>query len=242
MADKNKRLVLIVGVPGTGKTASLRDLEDQEGVLFLNCEAGKDIPFKNKFREEVITDPEDIFDLIADAEDDPKMHTVVVDSLTMMMEMYESVHIVGAKDTRAKWGDYNQFFKNLMQQYVAPSRLRFIFIAHVDDELNEETGIVEYKVPVKGALKRNGIEAFFSIIVEAKKMPLKKLKDYTNDLLVITKRDESVGFKHVFQTLPTKETIGSRIRGPFDMFDISETYIDNNAETLLNVVDDYYEQ
>lgn len=37
---KNKRLVLIVGKPGAGKTASLRDLDKQEGVLFLNCEAG----------------------------------------------------------------------------------------------------------------------------------------------------------------------------------------------------------
>ena len=40
MSNKNKRLVLIVGFPGHGKTASLRDIEDQEGVLFLNCESG----------------------------------------------------------------------------------------------------------------------------------------------------------------------------------------------------------
>src|SRR5699024_725437 len=132
-----------VGFPGSGKTASLRDLEDQEGVLFLNCESGKDIPFKNTFQEEIITDPYDVLELIAEAEDNPKMHTVVIDSLTMMMEMFESVHIVGAKDSRAEWGNYNQFFKELMQQYVAPSRLRFIFTAHIDSDLNEESGLKE---------------------------------------------------------------------------------------------------
>ena len=237
---KNKRLVLIVGKPGAGKTASLRDLDKQEGVLFLNCEAGKDIPFKNKFREEVITDPLDIFDLITEAEDDGKIHTVVIDSITMLMEMFESVHIIGAKDSRAKWGEYNQFFKELMQQYVAPSHLRFIFTAHVDSQLNEDTGIMETTVPVKGALKKNGVEAFFSVIVAAEKMPLKKLKGYENDLLEITKREEQVGYKHVFQTLTTKETIGDRIRGPFDLFDVCETYIDNNAENLLLVLDEYY--
>lgn len=240
MSNKNKRLVLILGFPGMGKTASLRDLEDQEGVLFCNCEAGKDIPFKNKFQEEIITDPYDIFDLIAAAEDNPKMHTVVIDSLTMMMEMFESVHIVGSKDSRAAWGDYNQFFKELMQQYVAPSRLRFIFTSHIDSEVNEETGLKEVYVPVKGSLKRNGVEAFFSVIVAAVKMPLKKLKGYDNDLLEITEREEKLGFKHVFQTQTTKESLGDRLRGPFDMFEIEETFIDNNAQNLLEVLDDYY--
>lgn len=242
MSSKNKRLVLIVGFPGSGKTASLRDLEDQEGVLFLNCESGKDIPFKNKFHEEVITDPYDVLEHIADAEDDSKFHTVVIDSLTMMMEMFESVHIVGAKDSRAEWGNYNQFFKELMQQYVAPSRLRFIFIAHIDSELNEESGLKEVYVPVKGALKRNGVEAFFSVIVAAVKMPLKKLKGYENDLLEITPREEKLGYKHVFQTQTTKDSLGDRLRGPFDMWTIEETYIDNNAQNLLTVLDDYYEE
>lgn len=241
MSNKNKRLVMIVGFPGTGKTASLRDIEDQEGVLFLNCEAGKDIPFKNRFREEIITDPYDIFEHIADAEDDNKMHTVVIDSITMMMEMFESVHIVGAKDSRAEWGNYNQFFKELMQQYVAPSRLRFIMTAHVEEILDETTGTRKVVVPVKGALRKNGVEAFFSTIVGTTKVPLKKLKGYENDLLNITKREETLGFKHVFQTQTTKDTLGDNLRGPFDMFTIEETFIDNNAQNLLDVLDDFYE-
>lgn len=232
---------MIAGLPASGKTASLRELEDQDGVLFANCESGKDIPFKNNFREVVITDPEELFDHIADAEEDDSIHTVVVDSITMLMEMFESTRIIGAKDSRAEWGNYAQFFKTLMQQYVAASRMRFIFIAHLDKVEDEDSGEVSYRVPVKGALKRLGIEAFFSVIVEAKKMPLKKLKEYDNDLLDITKREEKLGYKHVFQTMPTKDNIGSCIRGPFDMFEDEETFIDNNAQNLLNVLDDFYE-
>lgn len=238
--EKNKRLVMIAGLPASGKTASLKDIEDQEGVLFLNCEAGKDIPFKNNFREEVITDPEEVFDFIADAEDDESIHTVVIDSITMLMEMFESTRIVGAKDSRGEWQNYAQFFKNLMQQYVAASRMRFIFIAHLDKVEDEETGEVTYRVPVKGALKRLGIEAFFSVIVEAKKVTTKKLKEYDNELLKVTKRESSLGYKHVFQTLPTKDNIGSCIRGPMEMFAIEETYIDNNSQILLDILDDFY--
>ena len=128
-----------------------------------------------------------------------------------------------------------------MQQYVAPSRLRFIFTAHIDSELNEESGLKEVYVPVKGALKRNGVEAYFSVIVAAVKMPLKKLKGYENDLLDITPREEKLGFKHVYQTQTTKDSLGDRLRGPFDMWEIEETYIDNNGQNLLNVLDDYYE-
>ena len=241
MAEKNIRLVMIAGTPASGKTASLREIEDQEGVLFINCESGKDIPFRNKFREEIVTDPDEVLELIADAEEDETIHTIVIDSITMLMELFESTRIVGAKDSRAEWGNYAQFFKTLMQQYVAASRMSFIFIAHLDKVEDEETGDVAYRVPVKGALKRLGIEAFFSVIVEAKKLPLKKLKGYENDLLEITKRDEKVGYKHVFQTLPTKDNIGSCIRGPFDMFTDEETYIDNNAQNLLDVLDDFYE-
>lgn len=236
----NKRLVLIAGETGSGKTASLRDLQDQEGVAYINCESGKEVPFRNKFQEVILTDPEDLFDILQDAENDANIHTIVIDSLTYLMDMYESLYIVGAVDGRAAWGNYNQYFKELMQQHVAKSTKRIIFLAHVTSDLNTQTGTYEVKVPIKGALKNNGIESYFSIVVAVKKMRLKDLEDYENDYLEITARDEKVGYKHVFQTLTTKATVGDRIRGPFDLFQDNETFIDNNAETLLNIIDEYY--
>ena len=36
----NDNLILIGGESGTGKSASLMNIKDQEGVLYLNCESG----------------------------------------------------------------------------------------------------------------------------------------------------------------------------------------------------------
>lgn len=36
---KNNKLALICGVSGAGKSASLRDLINPEGVIYLNCES-----------------------------------------------------------------------------------------------------------------------------------------------------------------------------------------------------------
>ena len=51
-----------------------------------------------------------------------------------------------------------------------------------------------------------------------KKVPVKVLKNFQNDLLVITEEEEELGFKHVFQTRLTKDSVGERIRSPMGMF------------------------
>ena len=53
------RRLLVCGVPASGKTYSLRNLKEPEKVLFLNCEAckGDNLPFKNKFKKMLITEP-----------------------------------------------------------------------------------------------------------------------------------------------------------------------------------------
>jgi hypothetical protein len=83
-------------------------------------------------------------------------HTIVLDSLTYLLEMYVSLYVLGAKDTMASWGNFQQYFKKLMQYYVAKSTKNVIFTAHVQSILNEQEMIMEKKVPVQGALKKNG--------------------------------------------------------------------------------------
>lgn len=70
---------------------------------------------------------------------------------------------------------------------------------------------------------------------------MRELKDYKNDLLHITEEDEMVGFKYVFQTKITKNTTGERIRSPMGLFDRSETYMDNDAQILLDHLQKFYE-
>lgn len=236
----NDHLVLIGGISGSGKSASLRCLKNPEGVLYANCESGKKLPFPDKFKKCTITDPYQIYDAFNQAETIAESHTIVVDTLTYLMDMFESVHVLGAKDTMHMWGQYQQFLKNLMQQYVAKSTKNVIFTAHVMDILNESAQCMESKVPIKGALKNNGVESFFSCVVNACKMPLRGLEPYKNDLLNITAEEELVGYKHVFQTRITKDTVNSRIRGPMGMWSVAETFIDNDAQLLMERLHAYY--
>ena len=236
----NDNLVLIAGKSSTGKSASLMGLENPEGVMYLNCESGKKLPFKAKFKQYVITDPLQVFEAFEAAENMPDVHTIVIDTLTYLMDMYESLYVYNATNTQKAWGDFAQYYKALMQNYVAKSTKNVIFLAHTSDSLNEAEMTMETKVPVKGSIKNNGIESYFSVVISTKKVPLKALKDYSNDLLTITPDEEALGFKYVFQTRLTKDTVGERMRGPLGLFETKETFIDNNAQLVLNRLHDYY--
>lgn len=236
----NDNLILLGGKSATGKSASLMNLRDPQGVIYLNCEAGKKLPFRSKFNELVITDPVQVYQAFDEAEQMPEIHTIVVDSLTFLMEMFESVYVVNSANTMAAWGNYAQFYKNLMQQYVAKSTKNVIFIAHTADTLNEGEMVMETKVPVKGSLKGVGLESFFSVVIASKKVPLKTLKGYESDMLTITPEEEALGFKYVFQVKITKETVNERLRGPLGLFSTAETYIDNDMQKVLDHLHKYY--
>lgn len=236
----NDFLVAVVGKSATGKSASLMGIEDPTGVAYANCEAGKKLPFRSKFNEITITDPYQVIQLLQEVEEMPHIHTVVIDSLTFLMEMFESLYVVGAANGMAAWVAYGQFIKTLMQQHVAASTKNVIFIAHTGDKYNESDMVTEVAIPIKGAAKNVGIEAYFSLVIAAKKMTLKQLEKYKNEMLTITEEDTILGYKHVFQTRPTKETAAERLRGPMGMFSIQETYIDNNIQLVMNRLHEYY--
>lgn len=238
----NDQLVLISGESASGKSFALSGLAPQEGVLYLNCEAGKKLPFRNKFDAKVITDPYQVFEAFEYVQGKGKglFHTLAIDTVTFLMDMYESVHVLPSTNTMKAWGNYNQFFKELMQIHVATSDLNVVFTGHTLSKLNEQTGIIETSVPVKGALKNQGIEAYFSTVVSTKKIPLRMLEPYKNDMLTITEDDEILGYKHVFQTRLTKETVGERIRSPMGLFTREQTFINNDAQMLLNHLKNYY--
>lgn len=234
----NDNLLLICGESSTGKSASLRNLEN---VLYINCESGKKLPFKPKnFKQLVVTDPLQVYKAFEQAENMPDYPTIVVDGLNYLMDMYESIYVLPSTNTMKAWGDYAQFFKNLMQQYVAKSSKNVIFTAHTKTVLNETAMAMETKVPIKGSLANQGIESYFSCIVSAKKVKLKDLENYQNDLLHITERDKAVGYKHVFQTNITAATVQERMRSPMGLFEDNETFIDNDVSLGLNRLREYY--
>ena len=239
--DINDQLVLISGESGSGKSASLQHIPNQERWIYLNCEAGKRLPFRNKFIAHTITDPFQIYEAFDHAKGNPDYDGIIIDTVTFMMEMFESLYVINSANTMKAWGDYAQFFKNLMQVHVAGSDKSVIMLGHTRSDLDEKAMEMKTSVPVKGSLKNNGIEAYFSTVVSTKKVSLKDLDGYQSDLLYITDQNKLLGFKHVFQTQLTKATVGERIRSPMGLFTREQTYMDNDANSLLNHLHSFYQ-
>lgn len=95
----NDQLILLCGKSATGKSASLMGLKNQEKVMYLNCESGKRLPFKNKFQSYTITDPHQVLEAFDHAMTNPDIEVVVVDSLTYLLDMYESMYVLNSANT-----------------------------------------------------------------------------------------------------------------------------------------------
>lgn len=238
----NKNLVLIVGKSATGKTASLRNLRDPDGVFFINCEAGKELPFAKPFRKKTLANPLSIFTLLEKAEKSDKIHTIVIDSLTYLMDMFETQVVLRSDNTMKAWSEYAQFFKRLMQEYVSVSKKNIIFTAHTSDVLNEGEMVMETLVKVKGALMNQGIESYFNNVISCKTVPLDKLDPYESDLLTIDEDEEELQFKYVFQTRKTRDSVNERIRGPLGLWSRKESFIDNDLQLVIDRLHEYYEE
>ena len=240
MDDTNNQLVLICGYSTTGKSASLRNIPNQQRWMYLNTEAGKRLPFKNKFETYRIEDPYQVLEAFDHATNNVDIDGIIIDSITFLMDMFETMYVLPAANTMKAWGDFSQFFKILMQQKVTAFGKPVIITAHVLDVLDEKAMEVKTSVPIKGSLKNNGIEAYFSTVVAAKRISVKDLEPYKSSLLTITDEERELGFKHVFQTRPTKATVGERLRSPMGMFTKEQTYMDNDAATLLQHLHEFY--
>lgn len=237
----NDQMALITGFSATGKSASLRHIRDQERWGYLNTEAGKRLPFKNKFQPFRIEDPYQIHEAFDYGAANPNAFDgLIIDSVTFMMDMFESQYVIGSADTMKGWSAYQQFFKTLMQQKVVAFGKPVIMTAHVKEVLDEKAMEMKTFVPIKGALANNGVEAYFSTVIATKKVSIKDLEPYKSDLLNITDEERDLGYKHVFQTRPTKTTVGERIRSPMGMFDRSQTFMDNDCQILMDHLHRFY--
>lgn len=238
----NDHLVLIEGKAASGKSASLMSMVNPERVAYLNTENGKRLPFPAKFKQVTVTDPLQVPASIEGLNGNPDYDVIVVDSLSFLMQMYEQQYVNTASNTMKAWGDYSGFFINLMQQSVAKSDKKIIFTSHVEDKYNEAELVTETKAVIKGSSAKIGVEAYFSCVVMAKRMPIKTLENYETDnkFLNITEEERELGFKYVFQTRHTKDCINEKIRHPLNMWSKQETYIDNNVDFLLQRLEEYY--
>lgn len=242
MSVGNKNIVLIMGPPNTGKSASLMKLKNPEQMVYLNSDL-KELPFPSKFKLNIpIDDAKDVIEYIAQIEQEPSVTGAVLDTITFLMSMYERQYVAphaGTKKGQAAWGDYGNFYRDFIHSIKAGTK-SYAILAHAATELNEQAMQMETYVPVKGAVGRTGVEADFTTILSTKQVPLAKLEAYENDLLHITDEEQEDGFKYVFCTRVTKETIGEKMRAGVGLWKRNELYIDNDLEQVFQRLKTYY--
>lgn len=235
---QNKNIVLVMGRPNTGKTTSLRNLK-QESMVYLNTDL-KEIPFRDRFMGTVeVSDSEDIFDYIEEIESTAEITGGVLDTLTFLMAMYERQYVITAKDTQKAWGNYGNYYRNIIHKLKAGTK-DYVILAHEDTQLNEQSMMMETKVPIKGAVGKIGVEADFTTILATMQIPIKLLEKYKNDLLVITDEEKEDGVKYVFCTRVTKEFAGAKMRSPMGLWARNELFIDNDLQKVFTRLKQYY--
>lgn len=237
---QNDQLILVSGESSTGKSASLRNLPNPERWMFLNAEP-KRLPFQSKFETYTITDPYQVIEGLEYVLANPdKYDGVIIDTLTFLMNQMEAQYV----NTQAGfdgWKEFRALFEKMMTELIPKLNKPVIILAHTRSDMDEKTMRFKTSVPIKGSLKNEGVEAFFSTVVSTKVMSLEDLEPYKdNGLLHITEEDEALGFKHVFQTKITKATTGERIRSPMGLFTTKESYMDNDVAVLLDHLKKFY--
>lgn len=236
---QNKNIVLIMGKPNTGKSTSLMNLHNQGKMVYLNTDL-KELPFKSRFLKNVeVSDALDVLAYINEIEQSPQVEGAVLDTITFLMSMYERQYVNSATNTQKAWGDYGIFYKEFIHAIKAGTK-DYAILAHEDTFLNEQSMQMESRVPVKGSVGKIGVEADFTTILSTKQMPIKKLEGHENDLLHITDAEREDGFKYVFCTRVTKESIGEKMRSAIGLWKREELYIDNDLNQVFNRLKQYY--
>mgnify|MGYP003407988383 CR=1 FL=1 len=59
----------------------------------------KKLPFKSHFKEFTITDPLQVYEAFDAAETMPEVHTIVVDTVTYLMDMYENLYVLNSANS-----------------------------------------------------------------------------------------------------------------------------------------------
>jgi len=235
----NNNIVLITGEANTGKSTSLMFFDKPESIIYLNTDK-KDLPFKVKFKKDIKLDhPEKIISYIQQIEKQEDVSGVVLDTVTFLMNMYERMCVRTAADGRSAWGDYAQFYGDFIDA-IKSSKKDYAVMAHEDRVYNDEAMAFKSKIPVKGAVGKIGVEADFTTILAARRVPIKLLEGIENSLLTITDEEREDGEKYVFLTRPYKGD-GDKVRSPMRLWARNELYIDNNIQHVFTRLREYYE-
>ena len=236
----NRRIALIMGPPAHGKSMSLRNLRNPKRKVVFNTDR-KALPFKSEFVNVHINDPYEVLsymDEIAKQPDDV-VDTIIIDTITFLMDMFETKYVATATNTQTAWGAYAQFYKQVIDKALASNKT-VIVLAHEKKVMNESEMVLETKVPVKGSVGHTGVEANFEVVLAAKKKAISKL-DYLDQTPLLKNDDEEdLGMMYVFQTKIDKDTLQEKMRSPLGMWKKEERFINNDIQNVIDRLNEYY--
>jgi len=198
----NKKCILLNGVPGTGKSASLRNL-DSSKVLYVNTDGKSEMDFEMEKSFGKYITPSDPLQVIASLQafEDSEFEYIVIDTLSEWVDQIEQYYILTSDDSRGDWGKvYAANTKELLNFARLKSSKTWIFISHVEE------GGTKNKATVKGSVGKKGIEALFSTVLET----------YTYDLASENLFGSVIGYG--FITKPTLEHRKTSARSTIGMF------------------------
>jgi len=217
----NKKMILIVGKTGTGKTTATKYLDLPKTVYIdFDRKAIKSFKEMDKFREWVKIDFVDHLNpgLIA-LEGDDDTDTIVIDTLSFALDLYVAQKIDTAADTRTAWGEYKKWYREIINIAKA-SKKSYIFLSHDKSVYNEELMETSTCAYAQGSIYGK-IEADFAVVA------------YTHKYI-----GEDGLPAYGFLVNPTKDTLSLSAKSPYEMFE--EPLIkENNLMTLLDAADAY---
>lgn len=235
----NKNIVLIMGKPASGKSASLMGLKNQEKMIYLNTDL-KELPFAERFLSNIeVADAMDVLGYIEQIESEATVEGAVLDTITFLMSMYERQYVANATNGQQAWGNYGNFYRELIHAIKAGSK-DYAILAHEEVFHNETTHEYESKVPVKGSVGKTGVEADFTTVLSCKQLTMKELEDHENDLLHITDEEREDDRKYVFCTRTTGATKGEKMRSAIGLWNRNELYIDNDLDQVFARLREFY--
>ena len=214
-------MILVIGPTGSGKTTCLRNLEKEKAVYIdFDRKAIKAFRDMDKFREWVKIDYVDhLIPGLKALETDPDCDTIIIDTLSFALDMFVAQHIDTAADTRAAWGDYKRWYKEMIH-IAKSSKKSYIFLTHEKSSYNEASMEVKTNAYAQGSIS-GMIEADFAVVA------------YTHKYV------GSDGLpKYGFLVNPTKDTLALSAKSPFGMFD-EPLVEDNDINILIKAADEY---
>lgn len=222
---ENNHIILVNGKYSSGKTSSLRNMPMDKTVV-INCD-GKPLSFKGTpYKNIKLPNVDVLLPGLDTLEQDEQCEYIVLDTLSFLMEMYETekIYTLPKNQQMGAWTPYGQFFREMIHK-MKRSKKKIVVLCHTQSIYNESEMETEVKAYVKGSVGKVGVESHFSTVVAAK-----KIKD----------DDAPSGFRYVFQTSITKDTINEGIRSPIGMWADDELYIDNDVMLVFDKITKYY--